>query len=42
VVGASRPPWSGADDPREAQLADAYGFLLGRVAAGQQRGAVGR
>jgi hypothetical protein len=42
LVGADRAPWSGAEDPRQAQLADAYGFLLGRVAAGQQRRAVGR
>lgn len=42
VVGAGRPAWSGAQDPREAQLADAYGFLLGRAAARQQRRAVGR
>jgi len=42
VVGASRPAWSGAEDPREAQLADAYGFLLGRATDGQQRRAVGR
>ena len=42
LVGARRPPWSGAGDPREAQLADAYGFLLGRVASGQPVRAVGR
>jgi hypothetical protein len=42
LVGAIRPPWSGAEDPREAQLADAYGFLLGRAAAGQQLRMVGR
>jgi hypothetical protein len=37
LVGASRPAWSGADDPREAQLGDAYGFLLGRAAPAQQQ-----
>jgi hypothetical protein len=42
LVGAARPRWSGVEDPREAQLADAYGFLLGRGAAAQQRRAVGR
>jgi hypothetical protein len=28
VIGASRPPWSGHDDPRERQLHDTYAFLL--------------
>jgi hypothetical protein len=42
LVGASRPPWSGAEDPRETQLADAYGFLLGRATAGQQLRMIGR
>lgn len=42
LVGAGWPRWSGAEDPREAQLADAYGFLLGRAATVQQLRAVGR
>jgi transposase len=42
VIGARRPPWSGADDPRDAQLAEAYGFLLGRVGSGQALRAVGQ
>jgi hypothetical protein len=42
VIGACRPPWSGADDPGGARLAEAYGFLLGRVASGQALRAVGQ
>jgi hypothetical protein len=42
VIGARRPPWSGADDPRDARLAEAYDFLLGRVASGQVPRAVGQ
>jgi hypothetical protein len=42
VIGARRPPWSGAEDPRDAQLAEAYGFLLGRVASGQALRAAGQ
>jgi hypothetical protein len=30
LIGARRPPWSGSDDPREAQLAEVFGFLLAR------------
>ena len=37
LVGASRPPWSGAEDPREAQLADVFGFLLARESAQRSR-----
>jgi len=29
VIGACRPAWCGSEDPRERQLRDAYGFLLG-------------
>jgi hypothetical protein len=29
VIGACRPGWCGSEDPRERQLRDAYGFLLG-------------
>jgi hypothetical protein len=42
LVGAQRPPWSGAEDPRDAPLAETYGFLLGRVALGQALRAVGQ
>jgi hypothetical protein len=37
VLGASRPAWCGSDDPRDQALADAYGFLLAREAAGDRR-----
>ena len=42
VIGARRPPWSGADDPRDARLAEAYDFRVGRVASGQVPRAVGQ
>lgn len=42
VIGASRPRWSGAEDPRDAQLAEAYAFLLGHTATGQALRAVGQ
>jgi len=29
MIGACRPAWCGSEDPRERQLRDAYGFLLG-------------
>jgi hypothetical protein len=43
VIGASRPAWSGSEDPREAALGEAYGFLVAHApaSAGRQR-AVGR
>jgi hypothetical protein len=28
LVGARRPAWSGAEDPREVALGEAYGFLV--------------
>jgi hypothetical protein len=28
LIGARRPPWSGSEDPREAQLAEVFAFLL--------------
>jgi hypothetical protein len=28
LIGARRPPWSGAGDPREIALGEAYGFLV--------------
>jgi hypothetical protein len=37
LVGASRPPWSGGEDPREARLAEAYRFLLARPAGAALR-----
>jgi hypothetical protein len=33
LVGAQRPPWSGAEDPREATLGEVYGFLVARASA---------
>ena len=41
VIGASRPPWSGSQDPRETQLADVFGFLLAHEPAHRAR-AVGQ
>ncbi|MGI8712742.1 MAG: hypothetical protein ACR2NR_06065 [Solirubrobacteraceae bacterium] len=28
LIGATRPPWSGSEDPREAQLAEVFTFLF--------------
>lgn len=33
IVGAQRPAWSGDEDPREAALGEAYGFLVARAGA---------
>jgi hypothetical protein len=33
IVGARRPAWSGAEDPRDAALGEAYGFLVARMPA---------
>jgi hypothetical protein len=33
VIGARRPAWSGTEDPREATLGEAYGFLVARPCA---------
>lgn len=33
IVGAQRPAWSGNEDPREAALGEAYGFLVARASA---------
>jgi hypothetical protein len=41
VIGARRPPWSGSEDPREAQLGEVFGFLLAREPAQSLR-AVGQ
>lgn len=43
IVGAQRPAWSGSEDPREAALGEAYGFLVARVCSPAQLDrAVGR
>jgi hypothetical protein len=42
LIGASRPPWSGSEDPREARLAEVYGFLLARPVLGGALRAVAR
>ncbi|MCA1679629.1 MAG: hypothetical protein LC777_12115 [Actinobacteria bacterium] len=43
IVGARRPAWSGAEDPREVALGEAYGFLVARApATGDLARAVGR
>jgi hypothetical protein len=42
LVGASRPAWSGREDPREARLAEAYRFLLSPPASGAALRAVAR
>jgi hypothetical protein len=42
VIGAARPPWCGAGDPREDALADAYGLLLARECGARRDEAVGR
>ncbi len=41
VIGARRPPWSGSEDPRDADLRDAYAFLLDRAADTRALRAVG-
>jgi hypothetical protein len=33
LVGAQRPPWSGAEDPRETALGEVYGFLVAHASA---------
>jgi hypothetical protein len=43
VIGARRPAWSGSEDPREAALGEAYGFLVAHApASGGLERAVGR
>ena len=42
IVGARRPAWSGAEDPRAAALGEAYGFLVARTAVASQLGRVVR
>jgi hypothetical protein len=37
MIGAPRPPWSGSEDPREAQLCDTYVFLLRPRSVGNRR-----
>jgi hypothetical protein len=36
LVGAQRPPWSGAEDPRAAALSEVYGFLVAHASARSQ------
>lgn len=40
LVGAERPTWCGADDPRLAALCEVYSLLLGRTSHGEAREAV--
>ncbi|MDA8067059.1 MAG: hypothetical protein M0T77_00385 [Actinomycetota bacterium] len=42
VIGASRQPWCGGEDPREGYLCDSYAFLLGRDTHGQRLRVVGQ
>lgn len=42
VIGARRPAWSGSEDPCEAALGDAYGFLVARAPVPQLGRAVSR
>jgi hypothetical protein len=43
LIGASRPRWSGAEDPRVAALGEVYGFLVAHAPEiGDRTGAVGR
>jgi hypothetical protein len=42
LVGAPRPPWCGAEDPRSAYLCDTYAFLLGRDSDDRVLRAVGQ
>ena len=41
VIGAHRPPWCGAEDPRERQLRETYAFLLDRDTQSDMLRAVG-
>jgi len=41
VIGARRPPWCGAEDPRERQLRETYAFLLDRDTHSDMLRAVG-
>jgi hypothetical protein len=42
VIGAPRPPWSGAEDPRDGYLCDTYAFLLERDTDSQRLRVVGQ
>ena len=42
VIGAPRPPWCGAQDPRAACLCDTYAFLLDRDTDSHRLQVVGR
>ena len=41
VIGAPRPPWCGAEDPRDTHLCDTFAFLLGRDTHGRRLRVVG-
>lgn len=41
LLGARRPPWSGAEDPREAHLCGTYAFLFNHDTGTQRLGVVG-
>ena len=41
VIGAPRPPWCGAEDPRDVSLYDTFAFLLGRDTHAQRLRVVG-
>ena len=41
VIGAHRPLWCGAEDPRERQLRETYAFLLDRDTQSDMLRAVG-
>jgi hypothetical protein len=40
LVGARRPAWSGAEDPREVALGEAYGFLVAHASTTDALGRV--
>jgi hypothetical protein len=42
VIGAPRPPWSGAEDPRDGYLCDTYAFLLEHDTDSQRLRVVGQ
>jgi hypothetical protein len=42
VIGAPRPAWCGAEDPREAHVCDTYVFLLGSHSDSEQLWVVGQ
>ena len=42
MIAAPRPPWCGAEDPRDGSLCDTYAFLLGRDTGHQRLRVVGQ